>query len=113
MHRRLNGTAGSELRAAFHKASNAAEPIDPKAQVRHQTLKSRWLFPPPPVEPPVRYSGIGGLRHRAGQKARGAALSGAFSENVMKIWVWLLSGCGRPKHLPRLPLMPYDQSRIG
>lgn len=29
MHRRLNGTAGSELRAAFHKA-NAAEPIDPK-----------------------------------------------------------------------------------
>jgi hypothetical protein len=66
MHRRLNGTAGGELRAAFHKASNAAEPIDPKAQVRHQTLKSLWLFPPPPVEPPVRYSRIGGLRHRAG-----------------------------------------------
>jgi integration host factor subunit beta len=31
MHRRLNGTPGSALRAAFHKASNAAEPIDPKA----------------------------------------------------------------------------------
>ena len=31
MHRRLNGTAGSDLRAAFHKASNAANPIDPKA----------------------------------------------------------------------------------
>ncbi len=29
MHRRLNGTAGSDLRAAFHKASNAAKPIDP------------------------------------------------------------------------------------
>ena len=30
MHRRLNGTAGSDLRAAFHKGSNAAT-IDPKA----------------------------------------------------------------------------------
>jgi integration host factor subunit beta len=30
MHRRLNGTAGSELRAAFHKATDTAEPIGPK-----------------------------------------------------------------------------------
>ncbi len=30
MHLRLNGTAGSDLRAAFHKASNTAKPIDPK-----------------------------------------------------------------------------------
>ncbi len=31
MHHRLNGTAGSELRAAFHKASNTDKPIDPTA----------------------------------------------------------------------------------
>jgi integration host factor subunit beta len=30
MHNRLNGTAGRSLRAAFHKAGEAAEPADPK-----------------------------------------------------------------------------------
>jgi integration host factor subunit beta len=30
MHHRLNGTAGSHLRAAFHKANNTAKPNDPK-----------------------------------------------------------------------------------
>jgi hypothetical protein len=31
MHARLNGTPGSALRAAFHKASDAAKSIDPTA----------------------------------------------------------------------------------
>ena len=33
MHARLNGTPGSALRAAFHKASYAAKSIDPTASL--------------------------------------------------------------------------------